>query len=56
MLWRLVMRQIATYEEIRRYWSIDDVLTANEHLDLQEDAEWLSHEASKSKSRRGRRK
>ena len=37
---RLVVRRVASYEEVRRYWDICDVLRANEWLDIMDDAEW----------------
>ena len=33
------MAQIATYEEIDRYWSINTLADAHEALDLKEEAE-----------------
>jgi hypothetical protein len=33
LVWRLVLEQVATLEEIERHYSIDDVLTANDALD-----------------------
>ncbi len=36
---RLVRRGVARLEEIRRSWSINDVLNYNELLDLEEESE-----------------
>jgi hypothetical protein len=55
-VWRLVTRHIATYEEIRRYWDLNEVMRANELLDVQDDAEWMAHEDARAKSKRGRRR
>lgn len=49
MIWRLVLRRVASFEEIQRYWSLGELLDANEALDVQDDADWL---ASKPKGRR----
>jgi len=37
-----VTRQIATWEELRRFWDLGEVLDANEVLDIQDDADWLA--------------
>ena len=42
-------RQIASWEELRRTWDLEEVFDANEVLDIQDDADWL---ASKPKGRR----
>lgn len=42
----------ASYEEIRKYWDVNEVLTAHEWLDMQEDAEWQAHETARLKSKR----
>ncbi len=52
MIWRLVLRHVATYEEIRRYWDLHEVLTANEWLDYQDDAEHFSTEEARAKAKR----
>jgi len=43
------MRQIAGWEEIRRYWDLGEVLDANEALDIQDDADWLASKPKGSK-------
>lgn len=48
---RLVIRKIASYEEIRRFWDICDVLRANEWLDIMDDAEWLAAKAAEQKAK-----
>lgn len=42
VVWRLVLGQIATLEEIDRSWSLDDVLDANALLDYQAAAQEAS--------------
>lgn len=49
---RLVQRKIASYQEVRTFWDINDVMRANEHLDIQDDAEWLASEEARAKARR----
>jgi hypothetical protein len=34
-----------------RYWDINDVMRANEWLDIQDDQEWLSNEEMKAQSK-----
>lgn len=41
---RLVIRKIARYEEIMTFWDLNEVIEANELLDMQDDAEWLASE------------
>jgi hypothetical protein len=54
---RLVQRGMAPYQEVRTFWDINEVMRANELLDIQDDAEWLAAEEvrRKSQSRAGRR-
>lgn len=52
---RLVTRGVARYDEIRRFWDINDVMRANEHLDIQDDAEWLAHQEMRRKLKAGKR-
>jgi hypothetical protein len=54
-MWRLVLRRVATWEEITRYWDLDEVMRANEFLDLQDDAEYQAHKMAELKSRNARR-
>ncbi len=42
LIWRLVVRQIATYREVREFWDLVEVLAANDALDVQDDADWLA--------------
>lgn len=45
-MWRLVTDGIATLHEIESYWSITDVLDANEALDVKGDVdEWRARQA-----------
>jgi len=48
-----VTRKIATYSEIMQFWDMYEVLEANEHLDIQDDAEWLAHKDAERKAARG---
>jgi hypothetical protein len=52
MIWRLVTRKVATLQEVRTFWDIIDVLTANEALDLQDDADWLASRPSPTRGHR----
>lgn len=45
-------QHVATYEEIRRYWDLHEVLEANEWLDVKEDAEWRAMEEARPKAAR----
>lgn len=36
-IWRLVRRGMATLREIDEHWSVEDVLDANETLDVSDD-------------------
>ena len=71
MLWRwpvdrLVQHRVATLEEIRRAWTMDDVLNHNELLDVKEEqsiaeaearmAEQKMREAEMQARTRGRRR
>lgn len=48
-------QKVATYQEIRRYWDINEVVQANEWLDIREDMEWMASEELKARTRtRGR--
>lgn len=47
IIWRLVNNNVATYKEIMTFWDINDVMHANEWLDLQSDREWLAQQNSK---------
>ncbi len=38
-MWRLVVEQVATLQEIDEHWTIEDVLDANEALDVFDDAQ-----------------
>ena len=48
---RLVQRGLASYEEIRTFWDINEVMRANELLDIHDDAEWMAAEEAKRKAR-----
>ncbi len=55
ILMRLVLRNVARYDELRRFWDINEVLRANEHLDIQDDIEWLQSEEMRRKMKTGNR-
>lgn len=48
-MWRLVLERKATYSEIERWWSIIDVLIANEALDAWGEAEQAQRAESERK-------
>ena len=50
---RLVTRQVARYDEIRNTMDINEVARLNEHLDIQDDAEWLAGEEMRRQSKAG---
>ena len=35
------MRKVATLQEIKSYWTIDDLMDANERFDIVDDVEYL---------------
>ena len=42
-VWRLVvLNKVVRLEELRKFWDLNEVMRANELLDIQEDAEWLA--------------
>jgi hypothetical protein len=45
----LVVRGVATYEEIMRFWDIDELMTMHEILDIQADIEADETERLKAK-------
>jgi len=49
---RLVTRDVAKYQEIMQYWDLNEVLEANEHLDIQDDSEWLAHRVAEAEIKR----
>ena len=42
LIWRLVLGKIATLSEIDNHWCFDDIMKANELLDLKDDVMLLS--------------
>jgi hypothetical protein len=48
---RLVARGVGQYEEIRKFWDINEVMEANELLDIQDDVDWWSHEEARRKNK-----
>ena len=49
-----VEHKVARLEEIRQFWDINDVMRANELLDIQQDAEWLAHQKTNAQMNHGR--
>lgn len=47
-MWRLVVERIATLQEIETHYSVDDVLQANEALDLKREAQERARKANSS--------
>lgn len=39
------MRGVTTWQELRTYWSLDEVLDALEALEIQDEADWLASQA-----------
>ena len=48
-MWRLVLEQIATLEEIERSWNFMDIMKANALLDYRADLLELRSKAEKTK-------
>lgn len=44
------MRKVATLQEIKSYWTIDDLMDANERFDIVDDVEYLQVKEMRSKS------
>ena len=38
----VVLREVVGLRELRTFWDLNEVMRANELLDIQEDAEWLA--------------
>ena len=49
---RIVRRGVASYQEVRTFWDINEVIRANELLDIHDDAEWLAAEEMRQKTKR----
>lgn len=47
IIWRLVLDNIATLEEIERHWSLDDVFRANALLDMRCDMQKIAKGSKK---------
>lgn len=48
LIWRPVIRKIATLQEIETHWDINDLLDAHEALDVQDEMEaFASDQAAK---------
>lgn len=39
IIWRCVFGKMGTYTEIENYWTFEDIMEANEVLDIKEDIE-----------------
>lgn len=50
-IWRLVLAQVVTLQELETHWSVVDMLDAHEAIDLQEEAERLAHMKAAGKGR-----
>ena len=55
-IWRLVLAQIATLQEIDCHWSLVDVLHANHLLDIQQAAEYEARMQAQAESRPAQRR
>jgi len=40
---------------MKRFWDINEVMRANELIDIQQDVEWLANEKMQAKANHGRR-
>ena len=55
-IWRLVVvDQVVRLKELRTFWDINDVMRANEILDIQQDVEWLAAEKMNAKMKHSQR-
>lgn len=45
----LAVRKVATYQEIRSFWDIDEVMAMHEILDIIDDLEAAEYEKIRSK-------
>ena len=57
-VWRLVNHGLASYSDVMRFWDINEVMTANEWLDIKEDQEYLNemHAKAERDARKGKRR
>lgn len=53
MIWRPIIKKVATLEEIESHWDITDLLDANEALDVMDDLERLQAKKTDQKSKEG---
>ncbi len=53
-IWRPILAQVATLEEIETHYSFDDLLDVNEALDVKHEAEEFYLKKSQDKSKRRR--
>ena len=49
---RLIFEKVVTYEELRRFLSLDDVIRWNEILDARDDEQWLQSKEIEQKMKR----
>lgn len=47
----LVVREVATYKEIRTFWDLDEVFMAHEILDMRDDVEEATYQEMRRKQR-----
>lgn len=50
MIWRPVVRKIATLEEIESHWDINDLFDAHEALDVLDEMEAFANNQAKSRN------
>jgi len=51
-----VNRGIAEYSDIMQHWDINEVMTANEWLDIRDDMEWLDAEEQRQQMKKASRR
>jgi hypothetical protein len=47
MFWRLIFGKVASMSELHEWWTLEDVMDANDIMDAKEAAERLTAEATK---------
>lgn len=48
-MWRLVIDQVATLQELDSHWSLDDIYRANALLDMRADTQAKAREKTRRK-------
>lgn len=54
-MWRVIIEKIATLQEIETHWSLDDLVRANDVLDMKNDIENEQMKKVKNDSRNSTR-